>query len=214
MFDCKNPFQHECRCSDEEVLQSNLFELSYHTLHQQVQLSLGTHTGLWKLHLSFHWEASASFHGKKLFIFIWNNHLEPNCSTTSGLTKNQSIIVRALSKCFLKIDRLGVTNTAPGRLLQCQTFSVKKCFPMSRLSFHRHSSNHSSVSYHWIPESRAQHLPLTQPFLRNLWRATKLSLPIVSPNLTSPKISAAPHRICLPSLSLALLSSFRCIGAP
>lgn len=70
VFDCKNPFQHECRCSDEEVLQSNLFELSYHTLHQQVQLSLGTHTGPWKLHLSFHWEASASSHGKNYLFSV------------------------------------------------------------------------------------------------------------------------------------------------
>lgn len=64
VFDCKNPFQHECRCSDEEVLQSNLFELSYHILHQQCPTVSGHSHGLWKSHLSFHWEASASSRGK------------------------------------------------------------------------------------------------------------------------------------------------------
>lgn len=68
VFDCKTSFQHECRCSDEEVLQSNLFELSYHTLHQQCPTVSGHSYGLWKPHLSFHGEASASSRGKNGFF--------------------------------------------------------------------------------------------------------------------------------------------------
>lgn len=143
--------------------------LSFLTTHNtnNVQLCPGTHMGLWKPHLSFHWEASASSHGKR-DNFSWNGHLEFNCSITSGLTKNQSTILRALTKCFLNFDRLGVSSTPPGSLLQCWTFSAKKCFLTPRLSFLRHSLNHSNVSYHWMPGSRAQHLPLPHPFLRNL----------------------------------------------
>lgn len=168
MFDCKNPFPHECRCSDEKVLQSNLFELSYHTLHQQCPTVSRHSHGALEAPFIISLGSITIFPWQKWFIFSWNGHLEFDCSTTSGLTKNQSIILRALSKCFLNIDRLGVSSTPPGSLLQCWTFSVKKCFLMPRLSFLRHSLNHSNVSYHWMPGSRAQHLPLPHPFLRNL----------------------------------------------
>lgn len=75
VFDCKNPFQHEYRCSDEEVLQSNLFELSYHTLHQQwPNVSRHTHGAL-ETPFIISLGSISIFPWQKWFIFSWNDHL-------------------------------------------------------------------------------------------------------------------------------------------
>lgn len=86
---------------------------------------------IWALETPFiiSWGSISIFPRQKWFLFRWNDHLESNCSTTSGLTKNQSIILKALYKCFPKTDKLGVSNTPPGNLLQFWTISVKNMLP-------------------------------------------------------------------------------------
>lgn len=54
---------------------------------------------------------------------------QPNCLSTSGLTRNWSLLLRALSKCFLNTDRRGASTSSLGSLFQYLTsLSIKKCF--------------------------------------------------------------------------------------
>lgn len=58
---------------------------------------------------------------------------ESNSPTTSGLTKSQSVLLRALSKCLLNTDRSGALSALLGSLPQyLTTFMVKIFFLLSR----------------------------------------------------------------------------------
>ena len=73
--------------------------------------------------------------------------IQSHCLTTSELTKSQSTLLRASSKCLLTTDGLGAPTTSLGTLFQgLTTLSVKKHFLTSSLNPPSAALSHYSSS--------------------------------------------------------------------
>jgi len=105
------------------------------------------------------------------------------------LTKTYSTLLRALSKCLLNTDRLGASTSSPGSLFQClSTFSVHKCFLMSRINLPWFSFEPFPCVLSLDPREKSSAPPSPHPLLRKLQRAMRSPLSLLFSKLDDPKV--------------------------
>lgn len=114
--------------------------------------------------------------------------------TTSGLTQNQNISLKVLSRCLSNTDTHSTSTTTPGGLFQCLfTLSVNKLSLTSSLNFPNAAESHSHLSCHQVPEKKDKHLSQL-PLLRKVWKAIRSPLNLLFFRLEEPSVLSHPSQ--------------------